>query len=188
MTYRNVTSSGTGLATDLGLNTEALDLREFWHAPLARYRVAGPLWQEIRSPSADTDPTDSSPFTEPVVPRRRAHQGAHAERFLVIGRWRGWVTNILVDTFIGEVEDLKSMSPPHEVELPQALLSDFDRPLLNEDAIFYWTVGYRHRPGGTRVQEARVRFRRRPLQEPWVARSGTAWAARVRAALGNDAD
>lgn len=175
--------SSLSVRRDTGTDTAEVDLASLWHAPFPRYDApTAPLAQELRSPSVQLDESTSA-ASEPIVRRRRAHQGAHADRYLIVGHWRGWVTAVLQDTFIGEIEDLRWRSPPHEVELPVALVSDFDRDLLAEDSIFYWTVGYRYRSGGTRVQEARVRFRRSPRSEPWAERRGVEWAARMRQGL-----
>lgn len=181
-------SSSLSRQQEFGLNTDAVDLNSFWYGPLSLYGVLAPFSQKTSSPSARVMTDERPAMAQPVVPRRTAHQGGHTDRFVVIGRWRGWVTAVFDETFLSEVEDLRWGSPPHEVELPNALISEFDQALLSEDSIFYWTVGYRHRPGGTRIQEARVRFRRAPGQEPWAERTGRAWAQCVRRALDEDPD
>lgn len=169
------------------LPTALLDLNSLWFPPMEHHEVSAPFFQRARSSPSEEDRRPTPPLTEPVVEGRRgAHQGPHGDRFIVVGRWRGWVTEVLDDTFLAEVEDQQWESPPHAVELPQRLVSDFDQPLLAENAIFYWTIGYRHRPGGTRVQEAVIRFRRAPGTDPWARRLGDAWATRVRRALDED--
>lgn len=175
------------MGDELTLESGPLDLDSRLYPPLPQYDLRAPYSQTHRSLSADI-PTEVAPgmAAEAVVPRRRLRQGRHANRFIVIGRWRGWVTAVLQDTFVAEVEDQRWGSPPHEVELPIDLVNDFDRTLLHKNSIFYWTVGYRHRPGGTRVQEAQIRFRRAPGPEPWTKRTGRAWAERVRRALDED--
>jgi hypothetical protein len=101
----------------------------------------------------------------------------------VVGRWIGWVTDVRADSFWAEVEDLLWGAVPHQVELPLTLVSDYDIPLFRENAVFYWIVGYRHRSGGTRVQEATVRFRRTPKDEPWMEDRVKEWTAEMRRAL-----
>lgn len=190
MTVRASSGSPSSLLLwqEFGLETDAIDLDSSWYGPLPLHHVLAPFSQKTGSPSARVIADVRPAMSQPVVLRRRAHQGAHTDRFVVIGRWRGWVTAVFEETFLSEVEDLRWGCPPHEAELPIALISEFDQSLLSENSIFYWTVGYRHRPGGTRVQEARVRFRRAPGREPWAERTGRAWAQRVRRALDEDPD
>lgn len=165
--------------------TEKFALETFWLAPFKKTTPRRPLEQlEPLSVRLSQVGDQSADWVSPVVPTAPVvHQGPHAERFIVVGRWRGWVTEVLDDTFWGEIEDLKLAAPPHAVELPRSLISADDDDLLTLDAIFYWTIGYRQRSSGARVQEAAVRFRRAPRHEPWIGTEARRWAERVRKAL-----
>lgn len=169
--------------------TSTIDLDSVWYPPFQRQGLTAPFAQEYRLPSSRGQGEDASDsWVPPVVDRvdRTSQQGPAASRFQIVGRWRGWVTEVLDETFQAEVEDLRNNTVPHAAEFPLDLVSDFDRPLLAKNAIFYWTIGFRHRPTGTRLQETLIRFRRAPRREPWTDRQGTIWAQEVRSALHED--
>lgn len=95
----------------------------------------------------------------PVVrraPKRREHVVVHQQ-------WEGYVESVstsgfralLVDTSGGEDSEERT-----EIDLDE--VSDFDRPLIEPGAVFYWSVGYRVRTSGQREGMSVIRFRRLP--------------------------
>jgi hypothetical protein len=145
------------------------------------------------STSTSTYANYGRPATEPEAnPRapRLAHlipppspADAPREAIMALQNWQGVVLEVRADSFVARVVDAAGEHPDEEVELPREDLSPFEIDLLEEGAIFYWTIGYRQRlPRGQRERISRIRLRRLPA---W-SRSELA-AARARAeALGRD--
>lgn len=70
---------------------------------------------------------------------------------------------VSAETFVARVVDQTGDHPEEEIELPKDDLSPFEIDLLEEGAVFYWTIGYRQRlPRGQRERISRIRLRRLP--------------------------
>lgn len=85
-----------------------------------------------------------------------------AHRLRVLRSWEGIVLDAHAsdETFLARVSDVTS----HELSEAEIFLdevSDEDRTLLQDGAVFYWTIGYRIGPDG-RERVSRIKFRRLP--------------------------
>lgn len=111
----------------------------------------------------------SSSTTEVQEPDRQSTKsGPQADRIVVpreekLQEWEGRVVAISANQFKAQLIDLTAGNE-HETEsgdFPIEELSDADRKLLRENAIFRWLIGYRY-IGATKEQFARIVFRRLP--------------------------
>lgn len=94
---------------------------------------------------------------------RRPKPTTKKGRFLLMQRWEGYVLKIEEDTFISLIYDqTNSNNDPEEVELYLEDVSAADRPLLQEGAVFYWSIGYEDLSNGERRRSSIIRFRRLP--------------------------
>jgi hypothetical protein len=84
-------------------------------------------------------------------------------RFLLLQQWEGYVLKVNEDTFTALVYDQTNpKNDPEEVELIIEEVSLFDHPLLQDGAVFYWSIGYNDQANGQRVRSSIIRFRRVP--------------------------
>jgi hypothetical protein len=91
------------------------------------------------------------------------------ERVRVLQQWEGVVTEVTGDSFFADLQDLGDSSQPLEiVEIPIEEVSEDDRPLLVEGAIFYWSLGYETSAGGQLRRMSEIRMRRTPR---WTKRA-----------------
>lgn len=85
------------------------------------------------------------------------------ERVRVLQQWEGVVTDVTDDSFFADLQDLSDSSQPLEVvEIPIEEVSEDDRPLLAEGAVFYWSIGHETSAGGTLRRMSEIRMRRMP--------------------------
>jgi hypothetical protein len=78
-------------------------------------------------------------------------------------KWEGVVLAVREDTFVARIVDQAGEHPDEEIELPKDELSPFEEDLLEQGAVFYWTIGYRQRlPRGQRERVSLIRLRRLP--------------------------
>ena len=85
------------------------------------------------------------------------------ERVRVLQQWEGVVTDVTNDSFFADLQDLSDSSHPLEVvEIPIDEVSEDDRPLLVEGAVFYWSIGHETSAGGTLRRMSEIRMRRMP--------------------------
>jgi hypothetical protein len=89
-----------------------------------------------------------------------------AFRFTPLKRWEGTVVKVTPneDEFTAR---LRNLDNPKDEEL-QAVISlaevtDSDRPLVQEGAVFYWNIGYLTDKYGTKSSIGTIRFRRLPV-------------------------
>jgi hypothetical protein len=81
----------------------------------------------------------------------------------ILQRWCGWVERVEGDRFRAVVEDETTPSNPREaVQFDVRDVSEYDRSLLAEGAVFYWSIGYRDSVAGQRERFSTLRFARRP--------------------------
>lgn len=91
------------------------------------------------------------------------------ERVRVLQQWEGVVTEVTSDSFFADLQDLSDSSQPLEVvEIPIDEVSEDDRPLLVEGAIFYWSIGHETSAGGQLRRMSEIRLRRTPR---WTKRA-----------------
>jgi hypothetical protein len=90
----------------------------------------------------------------------------------VLQRWIGRVEAVYAERFVAVTTDATNpRNPAEEVEFDLAEVSEGDRPLVAEGAMFYWSIGYRDSPGGQRERISSLRFVRSPrLREATLKR------------------
>lgn len=99
-------------------------------------------------------------------------------RQVILHHWECTVERVGSSSFVATLRSLKSGDDSEkEAELPIEEISDDDRELLSEGAIFYWVIGYETSPRGTRQRISQIKFRRLP-----------AWTRRELAAAGEEAN
>lgn len=93
-------------------------------------------------------------------------------KVIVLQRWIGRVVSVHGDRFVAVTNDATNpRNPAEEVEFDLAEVSEGDRPLIAEGAVFYWSIGYRDSLGGQRERTSSLRFVRSPrLSEAAVNR------------------
>ena len=78
------------------------------------------------------------------------------------GQWEGTVLRAEADEFAVVLRDILNPDiKEYEALFSTEEVSDDDRDLLKEGAIFYWTIGYQQRRG-QRLRVSEIRFRRLP--------------------------
>jgi hypothetical protein len=81
----------------------------------------------------------------------------------VLQKWTCRVERVHVDRFVAVIEDATNpRNALEEVELDIEEVSQSDRRLVAEGAIFYWSIGYRDTRGGQRERVSSFRFARQP--------------------------
>ena len=91
------------------------------------------------------------------------------EKIRVLQKWEGVVTEITEDSVFADLQDLSELSLPIEVvEIPIEEISEDDRHLLIEGAVFYWSIGYETSAGGQLRRMSEIRLRRTPR---WTKRA-----------------
>ena len=78
--------------------------------------------------------------------------------------WEGYVTDIQKDTFEAELVDLtkKNLHTQERAVFEKSELSVDALELLENGAIFRWSIGYVTKPGGTKQRVSQIVFRRLP--------------------------
>lgn len=78
--------------------------------------------------------------------------------------WEGYVSTISEDRFTARLIDITAGKKREEefAEFPISDLSDSDRDLLKEGAVFRWVIGYLRAPGGSKRRVSQITFRRMP--------------------------
>jgi hypothetical protein len=102
-----------------------------------------------REPAATTAPIVEAPV--------RSHG------FRLLQQWEGVVSGVTGDVFTAVLRDLTNRSSSEEsasFEIDQ--IDPPDRRLIVPGAVFYWWIGYRDSPTGTRWTVSTIRFRRLP--------------------------
>ena len=84
-------------------------------------------------------------------------------RTISLQQWECVVTEVLDDVVCCEMHDLSDECNPREyAEVYIAEFSEFDRPLLSEGTVFYWSVGHTRKRSGQIVRSSELRVRRMP--------------------------
>lgn len=121
-----------------------------------------------------------------VLPRRPRT----VDTVLSLEKWIGVVEHLEAESFWARVTEEENGQLQELVEFPIRIVSPGDRDLLQVGAIFYWLIGYRESPLGTRENASFIRFRRLPPWDERDLRTATERARRLRDELGwsSDAD
>jgi hypothetical protein len=70
-------------------------------------------------------------------------------KVIVLQRWIGRVESVHADRFVAVTTDATNpRNPAEEVEFDLPEVSEGDRSLVAEGAMFYWSIGYRDSRGG----------------------------------------
>jgi hypothetical protein len=98
------------------------------------------------------------------VPKVASRDASERATFSPLQEWEGFVNEIGVDCFTGLLVDLtaKKTRAEEQMEFPISDLSEDDRSLLREGAIFRWSIGYQTQHG-TKKRVSQVVFRRLPV-------------------------
>lgn len=90
------------------------------------------------------------------------HRVPVQDRFILLQKWEGVVTNITEDSFTARLTDLSETGPDEEAEFSLEEVPESDRKLLSPGAVFYWCIGYFDTISGQRIRGSAIRFRRLP--------------------------
>jgi hypothetical protein len=97
------------------------------------------------------------------VPKVASREPSERASFSPLQEWEGFVSEIGIDSFTGLLVDLtaKKKRPEEKMEFPISDLSEDDKSLLREGAIFRWSIGYQMQHG-TKKRISQIVFRRLP--------------------------
>jgi hypothetical protein len=134
-----------------------------WFAPALDTNQSASSSQRLisgRTSNGETTSIDPRPLAPP--PQDFAI-GSWRENFIILAKWSGRVLSITRRSLIAAVTDeMNTQTPEEEAEIPLVEISQFDRDLVTEGALFLWTIGYRVHASGQRSRESTIRFRRFP--------------------------
>ena len=138
--------------------------------PFVRWSKPRPHTGSDPDPGPDRASTGSlDPFAD-VIPLPRPNNTKPprfwqpSENFNSIRNWEGVVLNVGEDSFFARVKDPDEKSDLGEttLEIPIEDVTEDDKTLLTEGAVFYLTLGYRQIPGQPIRKDATLIFRRMP--------------------------
>jgi hypothetical protein len=102
-------------------------------------------------------------------------------------KWEGYVERLTSTGFHALLVDITRGDDEEErTEFDFDEVSDFDRPLIQAGAVFYWSLGYRVRASGQREGLSVIRFRRMPMWTPEELDEADRAAEATRAVFGWD--
>lgn len=81
--------------------------------------------------------------------------------FVAIQKWEGYVLSVKDSSFIARLIDLKNNQIDEEAEFLLSEVSEDDKKLMVNGAVFYWSVGY-YNISGQKMRSSVIRFRRLP--------------------------
>lgn len=130
--------------------------------------------EEVGSSTAETN----VPSSENVDSRMTRASPSSWPREEKLQEWEGRVLSVRGDRFTARLVDVTAGADREEEEgeFPLVEVSDDDRAILRENAIFRWVIGYRY-VGATKERFGRIVFRRLPA---WSAAELTAAKDRAR--------
>jgi hypothetical protein len=111
-----------------------------------------------------------------VQPATVVHRSPAQAKFRSLQSWEGRVVEVSEDSFVATLVDLTMPGTEEHVELDLEEVTRDDRHLVIPGAVFYWSIGYREDPSGSRSRASEIRFRRLPR---WSAREVADIAVRV---------
>ena len=121
---------------------------------------------DANAPREGSTLSDSqSGFEAPPIPYIAPAVRFHEPRtsFRILQKWQGIVTAVAEESFTVRLLDLMRDMPEEEAEISLDEVSDDERPLVKEGAVFLLHVGYATSEGGQRSRTAILRFRRLPV-------------------------
>ncbi len=106
-------------------------------------------------------------------------------QFKKLQEWEGYVTNISNNTFHARLFDKASKHDValEEAEFPLDDLTDDDRKLLKEGAVFNWLIGYQRFDNGGLQRVSQIIFRRIPAWTKRDFREANEYAETIENAL-----
>ncbi len=115
----------------------------------------------------DSLPTEDNPGTSLQVPKHAIATPLKRIKgnFRLLQMWEGRVLSIDTEKneFSAVISDkTNTVFPDEQLTLSVEEVSRNDLQLLQEGAVFYWSIGYADYPGRPRTRESRIRFRRLP--------------------------
>jgi len=113
----------------------------------------------------------------------RRSSGTREDKFIMLQRWEGTVTNVSKDSFVARLSDLSQENLEEEAEIPIEEIPEADLRLVEPGAVFYWCIGYIDRVGGQRIRASMIRFRRLPTWTQAAIEKVKAEAQRLRQIL-----
>lgn len=146
---------------ELCLSTLALAPDE-WVRPEPKLDSMDSTETLIGEENADTSVKSPPSFTPPV--QKSSHRlKLSGHRFEVLQQWECVILEVRDDCVYCQMHDLTDESNPEEfAELLLSEFNEYDRPILSEGAVFYWSVGYIHRSNGQIRRSSQLRVRRMP--------------------------
>jgi hypothetical protein len=82
--------------------------------------------------------------------------------FTVLEEWEGTVLSVENDSFTAQLKSAIPGTPEERASFTLDEVSDSDRDLIRDGAVFYWTVGSRFEFHGQKSLQSTLRFRRLP--------------------------
>lgn len=130
-----------------------------WESPPA---VAGSLVENrpVRQVSTVPEQSNASEVANRSV--RLVPKPGLRQRFATLEQYEGTVTSIEGEEFVARLRNTLEEEPLQQATFPLNLVSESDRDLVAEGAVFYWSIGYRIEPHGQRSLSSHVVFRRLP--------------------------
>lgn len=117
------------------------------------------VWKEtLGTTGSDTHEVRTPRFRVPPLPPLR-------NRFTSEQRWKGVVTEKAEDHFVARLTSLLGDEPDERAEFPLDVVDEEDLLLVEEGAIFYWSIGTLNTPSG-RIRASQLRFARLPAWTP----------------------
>lgn len=110
-----------------------------------------------------TNLLDSDKILDKSIPTIINRDPNYVVTFSPIQEWEGYVAEILDDTFTGHLVDKTAGKklPEEAIDFQIDELSDDNKKLLREGAIFRWSIGYQ-KIHGTKRKVSEIVFRRLP--------------------------
>jgi len=105
------------------------------------------------------------------------------EVFNCLQKWEGFVLSITGNTFLARLYDISNKGFEEEAEIPLEEISDDDKELLEEGAVFYWSLGYLKKKNGQKIRQSIIKFRRLPTWHTSEIQSAQKNASRIRGQL-----
>lgn len=98
---------------------------------------------------------------KPIYPQMNQPNGFKVEQFQTLQKWEGYIVAIDGENIIVRLKDITNGGIDEEAEFTFSDVSEDDKPLIEEGAVFYWNLGYQITKG-TRKKASIIRFRRLP--------------------------
>jgi hypothetical protein len=106
--------------------------------------------------AVDKSPTPQVPGVV-LIPHLAPLKG----KFILLQSWEGRIVNVGQTEFDAIITDKTNPEIDDEmVTIDRRAIAPDDDPLVEEGAVFYWSVGYCDYPGRGRSTESKIRFRR----------------------------